>query len=111
MPNSTFWDWRSCNSILRRIVAFCGVLQRIAANCIAAFCGVLRRFAAFCSELRRFAAFCGVLRLIAANCGVLRRFAAFCGVLRRFAAEISSWGKCKLMEIFRNWKNCQIPFD
>jgi hypothetical protein len=40
----------------------------------------------------------------------LQRFAANCGELRRIA-EILSWGKCKLMEIFRNWKNCQIPFD
>jgi hypothetical protein len=50
------------------------------------------------------------LRRIVANCGILQRFAANCSFLRRIA-EISSWGKCKIMEIFRNWKNCQILFD
>jgi hypothetical protein len=30
--------------------------------------------------------------------------------LRRIE-EISSRGKCKLMEIFRNWKNCKVLFD
>jgi len=111
MPNSTFWDWRSCNIAfcdeLRQIAAFSGVLQQIAANCIILrvlrrfaancgvfaancgelHCGVLRRFAAFCSELRRIAAFCGVLQHFAAHCCELRRFAAYCGVLRRFAAN------------------------
>ncbi len=96
--------------VLGRIVANCSVLQHFAANCgvlhrILEFCSESFCFAAFRSELRQIVAFCSVLRRIAAFCSKLQQIAANCSHLQRFAANC---GKLWCFAETSSWSKCKL---